>query len=110
MNDLIERLRDANPVPTCPPPSLDDVWRKLDAGAQAPAAAVAPRRRRPEWPVVALGGGSGRSRSCCWRCWRLRGATPSTPPRGHRRPRPSIVHYVGDRPSRVFRDQSRKSK
>jgi hypothetical protein len=49
MNDLMQRLRDENPVSVCSPPSIDDVWRKLDAGAGSPPT------RRPEWPIVALG-------------------------------------------------------
>jgi thiol-disulfide isomerase/thioredoxin len=31
MTDVIERLRAANPVPACPPPPIEDVWRRLDA-------------------------------------------------------------------------------
>lgn len=92
MNDLIERLRDENPVPACPPPSLDDVWRKLDAEAQAPAAAVAPRRRRPEWLVVALGAVPVVA-IVLLAVLALRGATPSTPARGVGTA-PAIVHYV----------------
>jgi hypothetical protein len=30
MSDLIERVRALNPVATCPQPSIDDVWRKLE--------------------------------------------------------------------------------
>jgi hypothetical protein len=33
MTDLLDRLADVNPVPRCDPPSIDDVWRKLDAPA-----------------------------------------------------------------------------
>jgi hypothetical protein len=29
MSDLVERVRALNPVATCSPPSIDDVWRKL---------------------------------------------------------------------------------
>jgi hypothetical protein len=50
MTDLLERLRAENPVPDCPPPRLEDVWRKLDAtespsGVRSAPAALAPRRR-----------------------------------------------------------------
>lgn len=31
MPDVIERLRAANPVPGCPAPSIEDVWRKVEA-------------------------------------------------------------------------------
>jgi hypothetical protein len=31
MTDLLDQLSDVNPVPSCDPPSIDDVWRKLDA-------------------------------------------------------------------------------
>ena len=30
MNDPIERLRAANPLPECPPPPIDEVWRRID--------------------------------------------------------------------------------
>jgi hypothetical protein len=30
MSDLVERVRALNPVATCSPPSIDDVWRKLE--------------------------------------------------------------------------------
>ena len=50
MTDLLERLRAENPVPECPPPRLEDVWRKLDAnespsGVRSDRAALAPRGR-----------------------------------------------------------------
>jgi len=30
MTDLLSRLRAVNPVPTCDPPTVEDVWRKLE--------------------------------------------------------------------------------
>ncbi|MGO9793433.1 MAG: hypothetical protein ACLP8S_29085 [Solirubrobacteraceae bacterium] len=33
MFDPMERLRAANPEPDCPPPSIDDVWRRINANA-----------------------------------------------------------------------------
>ncbi len=50
MTDLLERLRAANPVPACPPPPLEDVWRKLDAdrgsrGTRSVPPVLVPRRR-----------------------------------------------------------------
>lgn len=35
MTDVIERLRAANPLPQCPPPSIEDVWRRLEQGSGA---------------------------------------------------------------------------
>jgi hypothetical protein len=31
MTDVMERLRAANPAPDCPPPPIEDVWRRVDA-------------------------------------------------------------------------------
>jgi hypothetical protein len=41
MNDLIERLRAANPLPDCPEPSLDEVWRRIDLADAATGRATA---------------------------------------------------------------------
>ena len=43
--DPIERLRAANPEPWCPAPSIDEVWRRIEASAhRAPDRLVARRR------------------------------------------------------------------
>jgi hypothetical protein len=48
MTDLLERLRAVNVVPRCDPPSIEDVWRKLDARDNLEDATdrEAPRGRR----------------------------------------------------------------
>jgi peroxiredoxin len=46
MTDLLARLRAANPVPTCDPPTVEDVWRKLEHEDQIPR----PNTPRPEQP------------------------------------------------------------
>jgi cytochrome c biogenesis protein CcmG/thiol:disulfide interchange protein DsbE len=56
MTDLLVRLRAVNPVPTCDPPPLEDVWRKLERDNQGPGRDV----RRPE--RAGRGAGQGRSR------------------------------------------------
>ena len=38
MGDVIERLRAANPVPGCPPPPIEAVWRRLELGDEPDAA------------------------------------------------------------------------
>lgn len=45
ISDPIERLRAANPEPQCPPPSIDEVWRRIEATDQRPRSDV--RRARP---------------------------------------------------------------
>jgi hypothetical protein len=49
MTDVMERLRAANPVESCPPTSVQDVWRRVEDNAQAPVigtpAAPPPPRR-----------------------------------------------------------------
>ncbi len=48
MTDPIERLRAANPLPDCRPPSIDDVWRRLElADAHEPRISDASTARRP---------------------------------------------------------------
>jgi hypothetical protein len=34
MTDLLQRLRDVNPVPTCAPPTIENVWRRLEHDEQ----------------------------------------------------------------------------
>ena len=34
MSDLIERLRAANPVPDCPPPPIEQLWRRVELDEQ----------------------------------------------------------------------------
>jgi hypothetical protein len=34
MTDLVQRLRDVNPVPTCAPPTIENVWRTLEHDEQ----------------------------------------------------------------------------
>ncbi|MGH2895626.1 MAG: TlpA family protein disulfide reductase, partial [Solirubrobacteraceae bacterium] len=46
MTDLVTRLRAVNPVPTCAPPTVEDVWRKLEHEEQIPGP-NAPRPTRP---------------------------------------------------------------
>jgi peroxiredoxin len=46
MTDLLARLRAVNPVPTCEPPTIQDVWRKLEHDDQIPE----PKTHRPERP------------------------------------------------------------
>src|SRR6202035_2533079 len=62
MSDVIERLRAANPLQECPPPSIEDVWRRLaetstadEAVAKARSAAPERRRRRLDLATVAAG-------------------------------------------------------
>lgn len=43
MNDLIERLHAANPLPDCPEPSIDEVWRRIEF-SHAPPHRAAGRR------------------------------------------------------------------
>jgi thiol-disulfide isomerase/thioredoxin len=59
MNDVIERLRAANPVPDCPPPPIEQLWRRVELNEQrqqvtgrGPAYPV-PLRRRPSIGGVA---------------------------------------------------------
>ena len=114
MTDLLERLRAENPVPECPPPPLEDVWRKLDAdrGSRAPRlvpAALAPRRRA-RWPwlqrsliltlsvvpviaVIVLATRAGTPSTAA----RVLSATDST----H-----AIVHYVADITQRDLQGQA----
>lgn len=44
MTDLLDQLADVNPVPGCDKPSIDDVWRRLDAVGDPVAADARPRR------------------------------------------------------------------
>ena len=30
MSDVIDRLRAANPVPDCPPPPIEQLWRRVE--------------------------------------------------------------------------------
>jgi cytochrome c biogenesis protein CcmG/thiol:disulfide interchange protein DsbE len=53
MTDLLARLRAVNPVPTCDPPTVEDVWRKLEHEDQIP---------RPNAPRPDLNRRRGRSR------------------------------------------------
>jgi cytochrome c biogenesis protein CcmG, thiol:disulfide interchange protein DsbE len=46
MTDLLERLRAVNPVPTCDPPILEDVWRKLEHEDRGPGRDTPRRERR----------------------------------------------------------------
>jgi cytochrome c biogenesis protein CcmG, thiol:disulfide interchange protein DsbE len=52
MSDVIERLRAANPVPDCPPPPIEKLWRRVELDEQrqhttgrGPAYPEPPRRR-----------------------------------------------------------------
>lgn len=90
MNEPIERLRGENPVPECPPPSIDDVWRKLDATDRPPA--VASRRRLPAWTALALGAVPAIA-IVVLAALALRGTASSNPARGGAGG-PVIVHYV----------------
>ena len=85
------------------------MWRKLDAEAQAPAAAIAPRRRRPQWLVVALGAVPVVA-IVLLAVLALRGAAPSAPARGVGTAPPAIVHYVatGVREFSEMRARARK--
>jgi hypothetical protein len=49
MTDLLERLRQANPVPTCETPDIDDVWRRLEQDK--------PRTDRAWFPSLRRGDG-----------------------------------------------------
>jgi cytochrome c biogenesis protein CcmG/thiol:disulfide interchange protein DsbE len=62
MTDLLTRLRAVNPVPACDPPTIEDVWRKLEHENEVPGR-TAPRQRRR-----GLRGQRGRARSF----WRVR--------------------------------------
>ena len=42
MSDLVERVRALNPVAACSPPSIDDVWRKLEREERLQADDAAP--------------------------------------------------------------------
>jgi cytochrome c biogenesis protein CcmG/thiol:disulfide interchange protein DsbE len=46
MTDLLARLRAVNPVHTCTPPSIEDVWRKLEREDQHPGWEAPGRERR----------------------------------------------------------------
>ncbi len=50
MNDLLERLAAANPVPECQQPSIEAVWRKISALGVEPSSERPPRRRRRRHP------------------------------------------------------------
>jgi len=97
MNDVIERLRAENPVPECPPPSLDDVWRKLDA--RDAEQTVAPRRRPPEWLVVGFGAVPVAAIAVA-AVVALRSGSPASPAR-HGPAGPVIVHYTATTIERV---------
>lgn len=47
MTDLLARLRGVNPVPTCDPPTVEDVWRKLEYEDRI-AGPNTPPRERPD--------------------------------------------------------------
>jgi hypothetical protein len=53
MTDLLQRLRDVNPVPACAPPSIENVWRRLDHEHQVFAPDVGqpgrPAPTQPRW-------------------------------------------------------------
>jgi hypothetical protein len=52
MNDVMARLRAANPVPNCPLPPIEEVWRQIDSGPRQQAGqrrAVAASRRFGRW-------------------------------------------------------------
>jgi hypothetical protein len=57
MTDLLQRLRAVNPVPTCAPPAIEDVWRRLEHDDQIsgseipPAGAPDSTRERPGTPT-----------------------------------------------------------
>lgn len=36
ISDPIDRLRAANPEPSCPPPPIDEIWRRIEADDQGP--------------------------------------------------------------------------
>jgi len=64
MADVMERLSAANPVPECSPPSIDEVWRRLEQSSTAdepPATGTTAgadrsgRRRRPDLALVGVG-------------------------------------------------------
>jgi hypothetical protein len=93
MNDVIERLRDVNPVPACPPPSIDDVWRKRDAGASTPGT------HRTGWPILALAA-LPVAAIVVAAILLLRGASPASPP-SHAGAGPVIVHYTATAVERV---------
>ena len=56
MTDLLVRLRAVNPIRTCDPPALEEVWRKLQRDNQAPD----PEARPPERAGRGAGRGGGR--------------------------------------------------
>jgi len=48
MTDVMERLRAANPTPNCPPPPIEDVWRRIDTDNPIEQyGGSAPRPRKP---------------------------------------------------------------
>ena len=54
MTDVIERLRAANPVADCPPPPIEDVWRRVETDYGRPLTGGLPARglsiaRRPSF-------------------------------------------------------------
>jgi cytochrome c biogenesis protein CcmG/thiol:disulfide interchange protein DsbE len=65
MTDLLARLRAVNPVPTCEPPTVQDVWRRLEFENQIPPGARRPERR-------GLDRRRGRSYGLSWVRLRLR--------------------------------------
>ncbi len=58
MVDPIERLRAVNPERDCPRPSLDEVWRRIEADARPPARRVEPGRGRARRIPRARGAGA----------------------------------------------------
>jgi hypothetical protein len=48
ISDPLERLRAANPEPSCPPPPIDEVWRRIEAGGRMAQDRVAARPGGPK--------------------------------------------------------------
>jgi hypothetical protein len=48
MPDVLERLRDANPVPSCPPPPIEPVWRRIESEPESERPAGRSRTERAQ--------------------------------------------------------------